>query len=286
MKLKNLLLIIIFTTIFTFLIFLIRSYFFLSKEDLENKIIEEKYIDYVAEQIIEPTVLNNNDEQISDEEVELNSAKKKVEYTYIPKNFWNEKDAKNYTLLLDTFLNYYSIEKILTFLDVIINKERWEVRWKMQDKKVKLFWIYEMRLSEFLAVSIHEFAHFYDLYILQKKNWIDISDYFYDISWQETKIIKPTLTKKDFVSWYSMTNKYEDFAETFTYYVLHNSDFLEKSKTSEILKKKYNFFSKYIFYDNEFTDSSLISENEILDYYRDTTKIEYSLQNFLQYIKN
>ncbi|MDR1987693.1 MAG: hypothetical protein LBQ24_02825 [Candidatus Peribacteria bacterium] len=83
-----------------------------------------------------------------------------------------------------------------------------------------------------------------------------------------------------------MTNKYEDFAETFTYYVLHNSDFLEKSKTSEILKKKYNFFSKYIFYDNEFTDSSLISENEILDYYRDTTKIEYSLQNFLQYIKN
>ncbi|MDR1987694.1 MAG: hypothetical protein LBQ24_02830 [Candidatus Peribacteria bacterium] len=87
MKLKNLLLIIIFTTIFTFLIFLIRSYFFLSKEDLENKIIEEKYIDYVAEQIIEPTVLNNNDEQISDEEVELNSAKKKVEYTYIPKNF-------------------------------------------------------------------------------------------------------------------------------------------------------------------------------------------------------
>ena len=35
---------------------------------------------------------------------------------------------------------------------------------------------------------------------------------------------------KDFVSWYAMTNKYEDFAESFTYYILHNKDFLNKTK--------------------------------------------------------
>jgi hypothetical protein len=49
-----------------------------------------------------------------------------------------------------------------------------------------------------------------------------------------------------------MTNKYEDFAETFTYFVLHNDDFLEKTKQSDILKAKYNFFIKYLFRENEF----------------------------------
>jgi len=49
-----------------------------------------------------------------------------------------------------------------------------------------------------------------------------------------------------------MTNKYEDFAETFTYYVIHNRDFLEKTKNSKVLKQKYDFFSTYIFRDNSF----------------------------------
>jgi hypothetical protein len=49
-----------------------------------------------------------------------------------------------------------------------------------------------------------------------------------------------------------MTNKYEDFAETFTYYVLHNKDFQEKTKKSEVLKLKYNFFDKILFQENTF----------------------------------
>ncbi|MDR1944677.1 MAG: putative zinc-binding metallopeptidase [Candidatus Peribacteria bacterium] len=77
------------------------------------------------------------------------------------------------------------------------------------------------------------------------------------MSWKETKILKSSLTQKDFVSGYAMTNKYEDFAETFTYYVLHNSDFLEKSKNSSILKQKYDYFRSHIFSKNEFIDSLL-----------------------------
>jgi hypothetical protein len=46
-----------------------------------------------------------------------------------------------------------------------------------------------------------------------------------------------------------MTNKYEDFAESFTYYILHNDDFLEKSRQSALLRAKYDFFSKYLFRD-------------------------------------
>jgi hypothetical protein len=48
-----------------------------------------------------------------------------------------------------------------------------------------------MKLEEFLAVSIHEFAHFFDLYILDKKNSLDLSDYFYDISWETALVVKP-----------------------------------------------------------------------------------------------
>jgi hypothetical protein len=240
--------------------------------------LEEKNWEIETYDIIETTIENK-------EVLNLSSASK-VKYTYIPKSFWDEKKIIYYRSTYDSFLNYNSIEERISSLDVILYKQKWEVRWKMQSKKVKLFWIYEMDLGEFLAVSIHEFAHFLDLYILQKKNWIDVSDYFYDISWEEAKILKSSLTQKDFVSGYAMTNKYEDFAETFWYYILHNSDFLERSKNSSILKKKYDYFKNYIFNKNEFIDSLLKWEDKIEDYYRDTTKIWYSLQNFLQYLKN
>jgi hypothetical protein len=49
-----------------------------------------------------------------------------------------------------------------------------------------------------------------------------------------------------------MTNKYEDFAESFAYYILHNNDFQEKTRKSSILKKKYDFFGKYLFKNDEF----------------------------------
>jgi hypothetical protein len=49
-----------------------------------------------------------------------------------------------------------------------------------------------------------------------------------------------------------MTNRYEDFAESFTYYILHNKDFLKKTKKSIILKEKYNFFKNYLFTNEEF----------------------------------
>jgi hypothetical protein len=49
-----------------------------------------------------------------------------------------------------------------------------------------------------------------------------------------------------------MTNKYEDFAESFVYYVLHNADFQKKSQESDILKRKYDFFKEKIFIQNAF----------------------------------
>jgi len=82
-----------------------------------------------------------------------------------------------------------------------------------------------------------------------------------------------------------MTNKYEDFAETFIYFILHNKDFLEKTKKSEILEEKYNFLISYIFKSGEFQDSDFSENNKVNDYYWDTTKIKVNSKNFLDYLQ-
>lgn len=276
MRLKDLLLLIFFTFIFTVLIFIINNYFLWWKESLENKIIEEKYIEPVW------TLYR---EEYASEELSLSSATK-ILYSYVPKSFKEESEVKNYLELYDYFLLSKYIENSFNKIEVMFYKEKWEVRGKMQNKKIKFFWLYNMSLKEFLSVGIHEFSHFFDLYVLQKVNSVDISDYFYDISWEDINIIKWWQQSSDFVSWYSMTNKYEDFAESFTYYVLHNKDFLEKTQKSIILKQKYDFFKKYIFTQNEFVYFDKKTGETMKDYYWDITKINYSLENFLQYLKN
>ncbi|MDD2907850.1 MAG: hypothetical protein PHH98_04365 [Candidatus Gracilibacteria bacterium] len=284
---KNLVKILIFTLSFSFLIFITKNYFFGGKDDFQNSLIEEKYIDPIVEINHSDNVVDN---ELLNKKVEekllqnLNSAIK-IKYKYIPNDLFSEFAFSSYFLPIDTFLNTFYIQDKISSLDVVFNKEKGEVRGKMQDKKLKLFGIYNMSVGELLAVSIHEFGHFFDLYILEKKVTFDISDYFYFISWDGISTIKAGLEQKDFVSGYAMTNKYEDFAESFTYYILHNGDFLEKSNDSLVLKEKYDFFSKYVFRNDEFKSDNYKSTNEIKPYYRDITKIEFSLENFLQYLK-
>jgi hypothetical protein len=81
-----------------------------------------------------------------------------------------------------------------------------------------------------------------------------------------------------------MTNKYEDFAESFNFFILHNKEFLEKTKKSSILKRKYDFFTDYLFKNKEFfaTDFSL---EKYKNYYRDTTKINYNKKKFVDYLE-
>jgi hypothetical protein len=88
MKLKDVLLIILCTIIFTSLIFFIRSQFFGTREDLEIRMIEEKYIEPVS--IIPQTFLSFEEEEKKasfEEQLTLNSASPKITFTYIPKSF-------------------------------------------------------------------------------------------------------------------------------------------------------------------------------------------------------
>ena len=201
---------------------------------------------------------------------------------FSPKSYENEIKILENNILSIISKNIFN-EKIST-LKIDLIKEKIDRRWKMNKKEIKLFWANEDKKTEYISIFIHEFWHYIDLYFLEKKVYLDISTKFYNISWASTKIKKINQVSSDFVSWYSMTNKYEDFAESFTYYILHNRDFLERTKQSIILKEKYDFFSEYIFKNKEFFNTKY-NNLKIENYYRDITKINYNENDFINYLK-
>lgn len=273
-SIQTLCVLLFFTLFFSIIIFIVKDYIFIS-EDIEN--IEENYIekskqisysDIIEESKIEPPIL---------------SVAKNINFAYFPTNFFLQ--VSKYTSSLEDFFSAKKMQSLFFGIDIELHEKKYDVRWKMKDKILKLFWVKDMKVSEFLGVGIHEFAHFVDIYFLEKKVLSDTSNLFYNISWEKSKIIKPGQKQRDFVSGYAMTNKYEDFAESFSYFVLHNEDFLIKAKKSEYLQQKYDFFWEILFKNDEFLKTDFSLNNKVETYYRDITKIEFSSQKLLHYMK-
>ncbi|MDD3646679.1 MAG: hypothetical protein PHH06_04725 [Candidatus Gracilibacteria bacterium] len=279
-KLKDLMKFVLLTIFFSIVIFIINYTFFTSKE----LIIEENYIDPVSTENKEIILSLEKETQkniLKEEKKEVESLKYLI--NYLPKTFGEKIKAESTNI--ETTIKTGTFYNKITSLAIEFYEDRPDVRGKMKSKTIKLFGAHEMGENETLSVFIHEFAHFIDIYFLETNVSIDLSNKFYEISWESTKVMKQNQTQADFVSGYSMTNKYEDMAESFTYYVLHNSDFLEKTKSSSILKQKYDFFTNYLFRNKEFFKTDFSTGDEIKSYYWDITKIDIDLQNFLQYLK-
>jgi hypothetical protein len=269
---------------------LIKNYYF---SDTHNHI-EEQYI----EPSIESYKWNEWNEVLKEGKIDEEKSGKEITqliqkhyraaapfyFEYVPENF--EKLAEWYTLKLATFFQSPKIKKMVHDLKIELHQTLYDVRGKMKNKTVKLFGVPQMKAEEFISVGVHEFSHFVDIYFLEQKVFQDLSEHFYDISWENTRVLKPGQEKFWFVSGYAMTNKYEDFAESFTYYILHNDDFVVKAQESLILKKKYDFFSIFLFKKWEFKETDFSVGNKVRDYYRDITKIDIDLEKLLQYLKN
>jgi len=205
-------------------------------------------------------------------------------FSYIPQSFSWKVDS--HELYAETFLAYDSIHPKIHNLEVELYETLIDVRGKMKNKTIKMFGVEEIEHDEFLSVFVHELSHYLDIYFFSQGSFGDTSKKFYNISWESTTIAKPWQEKIDFVSGYALTNKYEDFAESLTYYIFHNNDFLKKAEASEILKEKYDFFGKYLFFDSQFIGTDFSPNQKIQSYYWDITKIPVNLEIFLQYIKN
>ena len=268
------------------------------EKELEEKIkkeVEEKQkeIDKMYELFLKNKSSNNNSinnsikNTIWDDFINEIKVKKivipEIEFKFVPNYFSNNSNTwkKDVYKVIDSKTIYNFINE----LSVIFYENRPDVRGRMKNKSVFLYAPQKMRKDELLAIFIHEFSHYLDIYTFNRSSWEDISNKFYDISWASTKVIKSWLNWKDFVTGYSMTNKYEDFAESLTYYILHNKDFMIKTRDSIVLQKKYNFFKNTLFNSLEFVNTDFSKSNKIKNYYRDITKINFSTKNFLQYLK-
>ena len=203
---------------------------------------------------------------------------------FFPSYIADQKSLENKLRATQILLNseIFSRHKIDVTLELYEKKS--SVRGTFQHKKIQIFWVKYLSDEEYFAVLIHELGHYLDVNYFEKKVLFDLSNRFYDYSWDSSKVKKAWVSGKDFVSGYAMTNKYEDFAETFIYFVVYNQDFLTKSQDSDILAQKYNFFSEYVFPDNSFVGTSFWKE-KVQSYYWDITKIDYFLENLLNYFQ-
>ncbi len=153
----------------------------------------------------------------------------------------------------------------------------------------------DMDETEFYGVLIHEIGHSVDLGHLNETEKKKISEFddgkkpvyetdpsldFYRISWTDEKTRKRDVSNMDFVSGYALSDPFEDFAECYVYYVLHNKEFKSKTQTSAKLLQKYNFFKEKVFDGKEFDTGTYLTEG-LKSRPWDITVLSYDLNNFL-----
>ncbi len=290
MKVKELKKLAILTSIFTVIIFSSNYFVYKQEQTLEEESFVDRWNLDTSKSSIETPESSAKKAflaHVSKKTLELKSASR-LNVMFEPENYRAKIDKDYFYVLQDTlessiFDNVFK-DKI-SWVETYLYEDKWDVRWKMKNKAIHMFAPETMKKSEFLSVYIHELGHYVDIYILEKEIIWDDSNNFYNISWKSVKTLNPWVKWEDFVSGYAMTNKYEDFAESFTYYVLHNKSFLKKAEKNTRLAEKYKFFSKYVFIDRQFKDTSFAFDEKIKDYYWDITKIKVNYNKFLQYAK-
>lgn len=116
--------------------------------------------------------------------------------------------------------------------------------------------------DEFRALFIHETGHNWDLGCMQgteaagKSGFSDGNEAiytddpsvgFYQISWITSSVKRSNARPEDFVSGYASSNVFEDFAESFTYFILQNEVFAERAQENAALAQKYMWIRDTLF---------------------------------------
>ncbi|MFC1810700.1 putative zinc-binding metallopeptidase, partial [Patescibacteria group bacterium] len=104
---------------------------------------------------------------------------------------------------------------------------------------------------------------------------------FYKLSWNNENEMKEGSVKANFVTGYAMTDPFEDFAETYNYYILHGSQFKQMAKYDKTLRRKYIYIKYFVFEGQEFDYDPY---NETVNGWRnyDSTLLNYDYETFLR----
>lgn len=149
----------------------------------------------------------------------------------------------------------------------------------------------DVTTEELAAVLIHEMGHIVDIGMLVGTNtglydfvdgerpvWSDdLSATFYEISWVSNDEWAEDTAKLSFVSRYADSDPFEDFAESYVYYVLQGDAFRTLSDSNEDIAAKYEFMRDYVFEGIEYSE---IGQHEVLLFERpyDVTLLNYNLE--------
>ncbi len=119
--------------------------------------------------------------------------------------------------------------------------------------------------QEFRRVFIHEMGHIVDLGALKAKEKKDGSGFrdgsniiyetdpsldFYRLCWEDEYTQNGECDNLDFVSEYSETDAFEDFAESYLLFFENNKSFKSMASKSKAIAKKYDFFANVVFNGN------------------------------------
>lgn len=196
---------------------------------------------------------------------------------YVVNTLWTQYNLDARKKIIEEVLNSNELWFEYNSLSVVIDTNQKEPRGKIQWRSITLSSSI-LRDGEFLKLLVHELWHYVDIYTLA--GYSDPSNIFYRISWQNKTTKKSGETLSNFVSGYASTNKYEDFAESFVFYIFHNRDFADRAMKNDSLRRKYLFFSQYVFTKGEFVDTDY-RIGKIPNYLWDTTKVPISVQKYL-----
>lgn len=150
--------------------------------------------------------------------------------------------------------------------------------------------------KELMSVLVHEIGHTVDTGLISGTMWAgksefmdgnnpvyknDLSVHFYRISWKDESTQKKGVTKQDFVTGYAMSDPFEDFAESYNYYLLHGKQFKEMAQENTSLLRKYLYIKYFVFKGEEFDNDPYNSVNHQTRVY-DSTVLNYNDSTFLK----
>lgn len=130
----------------------------------------------------------------------------------------------------------------------------------------------DISAAELTAVFVHEMGHIVDTGLMEGQSSAGPSHFidkrtsvfeddpsidFYTISWKNavTKLSKSRVN--DFVTGYAMSDPFEDFAESYNFYLLHGSQFRYLSRFNLPLGQKYAYLRDRIFNGQEFWNNDI-----------------------------
>jgi len=147
--------------------------------------------------------------------------------------------------------------------------------------------------QELVSVLVHEMGHVTDTGAINGTSTSGESSFkdgsnpvyvddpsleFYTLDFQAENTLKETATEWDFVSGYAMSDAFEDFAESYAYYVLHGDEFRSLAGTNDVLQKKYDYLKNRVFNGKEYFNGSAKPDASVRHY--DVTVLPYDMNKF------